>query len=433
MRENNFFSQNYFLVLMLFFFLETHGCSMSKNESEMVKGYLEQQGLIEVNSVKKADFVLINACGVKEVTENRMIKRIRELNVLKKKNAKLIVFGCLPRINPERIKKIDSSIFLAGPSLKEVSELVNVPELEFAPLVPVKKFNKFISIISISNGCLSNCTYCATINARGRLKSYSIQEIKKKFEKELKTGVREFWLTSQDTGCYGFDLGVTIVDLLKELLLVEGDFRIRVGMMNPIHLKKFVNDYLDLFNDERLFKFIHLPVQSGSNKILKAMNRGYSRQDFLKLVKKIRRAQPLVTISTDVIVGFPGESEKDFLETISVLEESKPEIVNISRYGVRPNTIAAKMPNQIHGRVKKQRSRVLTKLCEKYSLNANKKLVGSVQTILVSETGRKNNFIGRTSNYRPVAVKKDVRNHFVSVKIISAKKSFVSGVIEKVF
>jgi threonylcarbamoyladenosine tRNA methylthiotransferase CDKAL1 len=416
----------------MFFFLESYGCSMSKNESEMVRGYLEQQGLNEINSLIKADFVLINACGVKEITENRMIKRIKELFIKKKKNSKLIVFGCLSRINPERIKKISNDILLAGPNLKELSVLLKIPEKDFSPLIPVKRFNKFISIISIAEGCLNKCTYCATVNARGKLKSHSIKEIKTAFQRELLTA-KEIWLTAQDTGAYGFDIKINLTDLLKELLKVKGDYRIRIGMMNPLHLNKFIDSYLNLFKDERLFKFIHLPVQSGSNKILKSMNRGYSAKLFLDLVKKIRKKIPSITISTDVIVGFPGETENDFNETINILEKTKPEIVNISRYGLRPNTIAFKMKPQVYGWIKKKRSRILTELCGKYSFNANQKLINSVQKVLVSETGRKGNFIGRTNNYRPVVVKKDLRGNFIEVKIVSAKKSFVSSSVEKVF
>ncbi|MBN2127191.1 MAG: tRNA (N(6)-L-threonylcarbamoyladenosine(37)-C(2))-methylthiotransferase [Candidatus Diapherotrites archaeon] len=416
----------------MLFFLESYGCAMSRNESEMVRGYLEEKGFNETADLIKADFVLINACGVKEITENRMIKRINELFKNKNKNSKLIVFGCLAKINPERIKKISEEILLAGPDLIELSNLLKINGKNFFPLIPVKRFNNFISIISIAEGCLGKCSYCATVNARGKLKSHSVKEIKNAFERELKTA-KEIWLTAQDTGAYGFDLKTNLAELIKELLKVKGDYRIRVGMMNPLHLKKFIDSYIELFSDERLFKFVHLPVQSGSNKILKEMKRGYSSNLFLSLVKKLRKKIPEITVSTDVIVGFPGESEKDFNETVEVLEKSEPGIVNISRYGLRPETAAALMKNQVEGRIKKKRSRILADLCPKYSLKENKKLVGKTVKILVSEKGSRGNFVGRTSNYRPFVVKKDLRGKFVEVKITSAKNSFVSGEIKKVF
>ncbi|MFH1588289.1 MAG: tRNA (N(6)-L-threonylcarbamoyladenosine(37)-C(2))-methylthiotransferase [Candidatus Diapherotrites archaeon] len=414
------------------FFIEWHGCSMSKNETEMIKGVLEKNSFSEISNPEKADLIILNACGVKDATENRMIKRIRELNELRKKNSRFIVFGCLSSISPERIKKISDEIELCGVNLNDLCRLLEISLCSFSPIVSVKRFNEFISIISIAEGCLGKCSYCATVNARGKLKSHPINEIKKSFENALKD-TKEIWLTAQDTGAYGFDSGKNLADLLKELLKAEGNYRIRIGMMNPLHLKKFIKDYVKLFMDERLFRFVHLPVQSGSDKILKAMKRGYSRKQFIDLCRILRKEIPGVTIFTDIIAGFPGETEKDFQDSVDLLELVKPDVINISRFGARPNTEAALMPNQLPGSVKKKRSRILTDLCIKFSFNANKKLVGSKQLVLVSEKGRKHGFMGRTSNYRSFAVKNDLRGKFIESRVKKAFSSYLTGEIEKVF
>jgi MiaB-like tRNA modifying enzyme len=405
---------------------------MSKNETEMIKGLLEENGFVEVMEPKKASLLIFNACGVKEFTENRMLKRIRELNAVRKKGSRLIVFGCLSAINPGKIRKISDKIELCGVDLRKLSRMLGFKEKDFSPSVPVKRFNEFISIISIAQGCLGKCSYCATVNARGRLKSYSIPEIKKAFSEAVKKS-NEIWLTAQDTGAYGFDLGTNIVELLNELLKVKGKYRVRIGMMNPLHLRKFVSDYVKLFEDERIYRFVHLPVQSGSNKILKEMNRGYKKEDFIELCRFLRKEIPSVTISTDVIVGFPGENENDFQESVELLELIKPEVINISRFGCRPGTPAAGLSNQLHGRIKKNRSRFLTDLCRDFSLDSNKLLVGSMQVILVSEKGRKGNFIGRTINYRSFVVKDDLRGKWLQVKVKKAFSSYLTGEIEKVF
>ncbi|MEW6294785.1 MAG: tRNA (N(6)-L-threonylcarbamoyladenosine(37)-C(2))-methylthiotransferase [Candidatus Diapherotrites archaeon] len=409
------------------FYLESYGCSLNKADSQAIKALLKEEGFTEARP-EKAGIIIINACAVKEHTENRMIKRIRELMQAKERNARLIVFGCLAKINPERVKAISGKIILIEPSLKKLSDFLKIKRKEFSPLLAQCRENKIISIIPIARGCLSACAYCAVKKARGPLKSYPVKEIKKAFEREVKESM-EIWITAQDCGCYGFDLGTSLPALIKELLKTKGNYRVRVGMINPQHLKKFFPSYIKLFKDERLYRFFHIPVQSGSNRILKLMNRNYNAEEFIELVKRIRGKFPRATIATDVIAGFPSETEKEFNETLQLIKKLKPDIVNISRFGIRPDTQAEKMEGQIHGRIKKERSRILSLLCRKIALEQNKKFIGRIEECLVSEKGAKKGFIARTSSYKPVVIQDNLLGEFVKLKITEAKPTYLVGTV----
>lgn len=408
-------------------FVRGFGCSLNKSDTEQIKGFLGQNKIQLVNRPEKADCIIINTCAVKEQTETKMLKAIKELNSIAERNgAKLIVAGCLPAINPNAVKAISPAIIQIGPSLYKLASILNLPEKEFSPAIEEIKENPFISIIPIARGCIGNCSYCCVKNARGDLRSYSIDELNAKFKKAIK-GTKEIWLTAQDCGCYGFDKKTNLPALLKAVLQNKGDFRIRIGMINPAHLPSFLNQYLALFSDKRLYRFFHIPLQSGSNAVLHSMLRPYKKEDFLSIVKKIRRRFPDATIATDVIAGFPGETEQQFQETVSVLRKTKPDIVNISRFGARPNTAAALMQGRLHGRELKRRSRILTALCKKIALHQNKRFVGKKMRVLVTEKGSKGSFVGRAQNYKPVAIKENFLGKFVNVRINKAFPTYLSG------
>lgn len=409
-------------------FVEGSGCSLNQSDTEQICGFLEKNNFALVQKPEEAELILINACAVKEQTESKMLARIKQLYVVsKKKNSRLLVFGCLPKICPEKVRAISDDIVLFGPSLEKLAVFLDLPGQSFSPEFEGKKSSDLISIIPIARGCVGNCAYCSVKQARGDLKSYSIGSLSKKFKKSLKHS-KEIWLTAQDCGCYGFDIGTSLHVLLKQLLSVKGDYMVRVGMSNPGHVLKFLPEYLDAFSDKRMYKFFHVPVQSGSNSVLKAMNRPYSREDFLKLVAAIRSRFSDAVIATDVIVGFPGESEKDFEETLDLVRRTEPDVVNISRFGARPNTLAEILPGQLHGRVKKKRSRVLTELWEETALARSRSFVGTRQRILVNELGSKGNFVGRASNYKPVVVKKARLGGFLEVEIIDGFSTYLEAV-----
>ncbi len=408
------------------FFLEGYGCSLNISETEKIDEFLEKNNYKRTNEIKDADFIIINTCSVKQVTEQRMLSRIEYFLFNKKESSKIIVFGCLAaHKNKELIKKFPT-VFVCDTSLESLCSVLNIKKSSFSPKILGKKSNPLISIIPVSIGCLGDCTYCATKIARKNFCSHSIQEINFAFKSAISSGSKEIWLTSQDLGCYGFDIKTNLAELLKVLLKNKGEYRIRLGMMNPNFLKKISPELIPLFSDERLYKFLHVPVQAGSDRILKLMNRGYRSKEFIDLVKLFRKKVKGITFSTDIIVGFPTESKNDFEKTLSLLKKTTPEVVNISRFAKRSGTKAAIFSGQLSEEVKKDYSRKLTKFCDEYMLVNNKKMIGSKVSVLVSEKKSDILFVARTNNYRPVNVDFGYSS-FVNVEIIEAYSHFFKG------
>lgn len=414
-------------------FVEGYGCSHNLSDTEKLKALLLENGFELANNEEKANLLIINACAVKKATENRMLNRIRKLFSLYNDSEKqLIVFGCFASISPDAVQKISEKIVLIK-NLKELSEFfsLHTPCSDFSPNMPEIRSNEFISIMPIATGCLGACTFCCVSKARGKLKSFLVQELNEKFRQLIKE-TKEIRLCAEDTGCYGCDINSSLPELLKTLLKNKGNYRIRIGMMNPHWLKKYLPEMIEIFKQENVFKFLHLPLQSGSDNVLKKMNRFYSTEDFMKLINELRKEIPEITISTDIIVGFPGETENDFKKTLSVIKKLKPDIVNISRYNNRPGAVSNTFSEQLHGREKKKRSRILNDLCKKISLEKNKKLIGIMQEVLFNEIGKNNSLMGRTNYYKPVVVKnadKKILGEFRQVKIIGVKPTYVEGIL----
>ena len=408
------------------FYLEGYGCSLNISETEKIDDFLEKNNYKRTNKIKDADFIIINTCSVKQVTEQRMLSRIEYFLSNKKESSKIIVFGCLAAHKNKELTKKFPTVFVCNTSLESLCAVLGIKKLLFSPKILGKKSNPLVSIIPVSIGCLGNCTYCATKLARPNFKSYSVNEIDFAFKNALESGSKEIWLTSQDLGCYGFDIKTNLVDLLKVLLKNEGNYKIRLGMMNPNFLKKISADLIPLFSDERLYKFLHVPVQAGSDRILKLMNRGYKSKEFIDLVKSFRKKVKGITFSTDIIVGFPTETKKDFEKTLYLLKKTTPEVVNISRFAKRSGTKATSFSGQLSEETKKDYSRKLTKFCDEYMLINNKKTIGSKVNVLVSEKKSDILFVARTNNYRPVNVDFGYSN-FVDVEIIEAFPHFFKG------
>lgn len=402
------------------FYIEWHGCSLNKADTEKLRYAISSKGHELVERPEKADFYIINTCAVKSPTEEKMISRLRELKeIAKKSSAKIIVAGCLVEINKERIKKIVPEALLFGVDAEGLSKYLGI-ELSYEPTAKAQPYNECITIIPVSRGCLNKCAYCCVNIARGTLRSYSISEINEAFKAGIKKSC-EVWLTATDLACYGFDIGTDISKLLQKLLENEGNYRIRLGMLNPQHMKKYFGSLLEVMEDERVYKFFHIPVQSGSDDVLKSMRRGYKAEDFEKMVEGIRSKFPDATIATDIIVGFPGESPDDFQKTIALVRNTRPDIVNVSRFGKRPGTEINE--SQLRSEVVKERSRVLSKIVKEIALEKNKAFVGRKMSVLFSEKGAKGGFLGRAFNYKPILVHKAKLCQFSDVVI---KKSFAT-------
>jgi len=391
-------------------FAEVYGCSANISDFEIALGLLTKRDYRIVKNTDNSDLNIIFTCVVKTPTANRMIHRIRELTKLKKP---LVVAGCMPKTEKRTIEKINPDASLVGPnSLEKISDAVKsalsnekvvfTKDLKKPKLcMPRVRENRVIEICEIASGCLSNCSYCETKFARGKLFSYPKDLIVKEIKSSLNQGCKEIWLTSQDCGCYGKDRNSSLPELLQTVCKIKGKFFIRIGMMNPTYVKHMLDDLIDLYDSEKIFKFLHLPVQSGANRILKGMKRGYSTRDFKSIVKKFKKEFSFLTLSTDVIVGFPEERNEDFQETIKLIREVKPDIVNISKFGSRPGTEAAKMEQLSREKINK-RTKKLVELVEKIKLNNNQKWLNWKGEVLIDEIGKKGGLIGRNFAYKPV-------------------------------
>ena len=407
---------------MTTFYIETYGCSHNFSDSEHMAGILHESNIQPVSSIEQADVIIINTCTVKGPTENAFFTRLETISNEYPQKA-IVIAGCIPQSDPLKVKKYAT----IGPRQHHhITEIVtealnhNVAHLletgEMPPLnLPKIRKNPIIEIIPINLGCMSRCTFCKTKQARGDLESYSIEDIKKVAQNAIESNIQEIWLTSQDTMCYGFDKKTSLTTLLQTLTNLNGNFKIRVGMGNPIHLKKIKEQLIPLFNHPKIYQFIHLPIQAGSNKVLKDMHRGNSAEEWLNLVQYIRATVPQITIATDIIVGFPTETEQDFKQTLKLIEQAKPDIINIARFWPRPKTPAAKLP-PLPVEIVKERTKRLTELFYKIAKKQNEQWIGWTGEILITEEGKlPNQWIGRNYSYKPIIVE---GNHQLGNKVI---------------
>jgi MiaB-like tRNA modifying enzyme len=426
-------------------FVKSFGCSTNIADGEVLAGCLVEAGNKLVNSASAADMIIYNACAVKGPTENRIIEILKHVP----KNKKVIVAGCLPLINLERICKEVRFNGVIGPAagesivevVKRVSNGERVIALEGAVNakpslnLPRLRLNPVISIIPISYGCLGSCAYCCVVFARGRLRSYGISEIVERIKEDIAMGVQEFWITSQDVASYGRDRRTNLAELLNAISNVEGDFKIRVGMMTPNIAMDILDDLIQAFKNEKIFKFVHLPIQSGDDHILKRMRRFYPVEDFKGIVTAFKASFPQITLSTDVICGFPGENKEAFEKTLQLIEEVKPDIVNVSKFFARPRTAAAEMYEDFVSISEiKRRSRIAATLARKVAFEENQRWVGWTGEILVDEVGKiSGSWVGRNFAYKPVAIKgnNDLFCKNLRVKVIRAFSTYLEGEVIK--
>jgi threonylcarbamoyladenosine tRNA methylthiotransferase CDKAL1 len=393
--------------------VEAYGCSSSMADYEMICGLLKEAGFEIAAKQSEGAVNLIVTCSVKDRTEHRMMSRIKKMTSSGKP---LIVAGCLPKADTARVESLNSSASLLGPNtIDKAPEVVRsalaggkLVALEDSSLdkvnIPRVRLNSSVSIVEIASGCLSQCSFCQTKNAKGWLRSYRIGDIVRQIKADLGSGCKEVWLSSTDNGCYGRDNDTNLVELLNACCSIEGSFKIRLGMMNPMYLPGMLDTMVNVFREnDKLFKFLHLPVQSGSNRILKKMKRGHTANTFLEAIQAFRRRIPEMTISTDIIVGFPSETEDDFKETLDLVARSKPDIVNISRYSSRSGTEAHGWKcNRVKSQVSKERSERLYALTTTIAKKRNSLWKYWEGNIVIDEIGELPQ--GRNYAYKPVVI-----------------------------
>jgi MiaB-like tRNA modifying enzyme len=349
------------------------------------------------------------------------------------------VAGCLPKAEKGTIEKFYPRASLLGPnSLQKTLEVIDstingTRKIELGNFgqklgLPKLRLNPTIGIIQISSGCMSECTFCQTKLSKGDLVSYRVGDIVRQIKQEINDGCKEIWLTSTDNGCYGLDIGSNLPELIETVSAIEGNFMVRVGMMNPMYMPRIREGLLQAYQNDKVFKFLHVPVQSGSDQVLHDMKRGHTAQTFKDVVNKFRNKFPVFTISTDIIVGYPTEKEEDFQETLDLLYETKPDIVNLSRYSQRPGTESATL-KQLKPSEVKRRSKIVFELIKKISFENNKKWIGWKGDVLFDEKSDKG-IKGRNFAYKPILVHDHVKiGNTYKIKIVDVTNNYLLGTI----
>ena len=406
--------------------LKTFGCTANHADSRRILGVVGGLGHT-ICSEAEADAVIVNTCTVTGRTEQKVLGEIHRLIGI---GMDVIVAGCIPAAQPEELADLDLCGTVTPRSFDRIGHLLpdhagrGRERCSTDPVVPV---GAVVAPVEIATGCVGNCSYCIVKKARGELVSRPTAEIFEEVCELVKRGVWEIQLTSQDTACYGWDIGSSLPGLLSELSGIAGDFRIRVGMMNPATARKILDELIEAYRCDKVYKFLHLPIQSGSDQVLTDMKRGHSAEEYRMISDKFTDNFPLGVVSTDFIVGYPTETDTDFLRTLELFRELQPFKVNITRYSKRPHTEASSL-RDLPEWVKKERSRRLTEEHRRIAREILHRYIGGVCEVAVTTTGRDHTSIARDDNYRYIVIKEKLAlgsRH--KVKIRDAKSTYLIG------
>lgn len=405
--------------------MNTWGCTFNQADSDALARALQKAGH-SLSGEAAADAVVYNTCSVKHATEQKI------LHAVKQQKKPLVVTGCLAQATPELVLKADPRASLLGiPAQRKLAAAVEATAKGRRVKWLAGKRSRLTASVSgvtarvrITEGCLGACSYCITRVARPGLQSFPLTDVRRVVEESVAAGAKEIQLCAQDTGCYGFDSGSSLPELLDAVCSVPGTFFVRVGMTNPQHVSPAL---LKAFEHPKIYKFLHVPVQSGSDSVLKAMQRPYTVKKFKGIAKTFKKKFPFGSLATDVIVGYPTESKKDFRKTLDLLNAVNPDVVNVSRFSPRPRTPAARL-KKLPTQELKRRSRQASALAKKISLENNERFVGKAFQALVVEKGKAGKgVVARTLGYKPVVLKKARLGEFCGVRVTSAAASHLFG------
>mmetsp|Transcript_15541 Transcript_15541/g.17261 ORF Transcript_15541/g.17261 Transcript_15541/m.17261 type:complete len:562 (+) Transcript_15541:46-1731(+) len=394
--------------------VRTFGCSHNVSDSEFMMGQLSEYGYRFTSTEDEADLYFVNSCTVKNPSQEGMISLIKRAKDMKKP---VVISGCVPQGDRNLkgldgcsivgITQIDRVVEVVEESLKgNVVRLLAKKELPTLDLPKVRK-NALIEIIPISTGCLGSCTYCKTKHARGKLGSYDPQAIIDRAIQACEEDVKQIWITSEDTGAYGRDIGTNLPALLRGIIKeLPDDVMLRIGMTNPPFILEHKKAIAEILRHPQVFEFLHIPVQSGNDPVLERMNREYTIEEFNELCDYMNKHVPGITLATDIICGFPTETEKEFEDSMELVRKYQFRVINISQFYSRPGTVAAKMP-KVNSKDVKKRSQRITQLFESY--RTTNFLADTRQRIWVSEMDDKNAdmMVGHTKNYTKILIPRD--------------------------
>ncbi|KAH8584475.1 2-methylthioadenine synthetase [Cryptosporidium sp. chipmunk genotype I] len=436
--------------------VKNFGCNHNRSDSESMMGLLSEYGYTLVEELDECNLIVINSCTVKGPSQDSCQNLIE---MAKSKRKFVVVTGCVPQadINLKFLKDVSiigvrnihrivevveltlqGNIVLLIPDKVEgkSGQLIDSLDISLPPLsLPKIRRNPFVEIITISVGCLGNCTYCKTKQSRGDLGSYPIETIIQRINQSLCEGVKQFWLTSEDIGAYGKDIGTSLSELLREILkILPKDIMIRIGMTNPPYILNQIDEIIEIMKHPNVFEFLHIPVQSGSNRILDLMKRDYVIEEFSLLVDSILKEIPLATIATDIICGFPGENDQDHCRSVELINKYKFPVINISKFYPRPGTPAAKMKPVSNG-ISKSRSSEITDIFQSFNHNEYifEKLPNDkvVKVWFIEHSEKSNHTVGHTKNYNKVLVNMDsnLLGKCAMVKLIKPHKWHIEGIV----
>lgn len=431
----------------------TYGCQMNLHESEKISGILSGMGMSAVNEPENADVVVFNTCCIRDTAERRALGNIGKMKELKKKNKNLliVVTGCMTQQNgfaenmkeryqyvdvilgTHNISDLENQIRIRLEKKKRVAAVLDTDGYIDDETTPVTRTSFPNAWVNINYGCNNFCTYCIVPYVRGRERSRDMKSIISECEKLINDGYKEITLLGQNVNSYGNDVpdeNVNFANLLREVAKIDGKFRIRFMTSHP---KDLTEDVVKAIRDnDKICNNIHLPIQAGSNSVLKNMNRRYTREHYLGLIEMIRRYLPDCGITTDIMVGFPYETEEDFLDTMDIVEKVRFSTAFTFIYSVRKGTKAAEMP-QIPYEIKQNRIKRLIARQNEITEEISKDYVGNVYEILVEGMQEKKNgyVVGRTESGRLVSAKGDesMIGEFKNVKITTVKNAQLLGEI----
>lgn len=430
----------------------TYGCQMNKHDSQKITSLLAHYNYTSTSDAEKADLIILNTCCIREKAEHKVYSELGRLKKFKDLNPRLIIGigGCVAQQEGERLLKHASHLdlvfgthqihripqFIArteqGERFAQTSFSGNGEYLNLNSH-PVEK-GSVKSFATIMQGCNNFCSFCVVPHVRGREVSRPSNQILQEIESLFRQGVKEITLLGQNVNSYGKDLSVELSfpELISEINDIKGIERIRFVTSHP---KDFSDELIASFAGlEKLCEHIHLPVQSGSNSVLKSMNRKYTREDYLEKIEKLREAKSAISITSDIIVGFPGESEKDFQDTLALLEKVEFDNLFSFKYSIRSNTKAAFLPNQVSEEIKDERLKMLHNIQAQYTLNKNKMLEGNVEKVLVEGVSKNHleRMTGRTRSNRVVNFEgnSDLRGRLVPIRI---KKGFQNSLYGEIY
>jgi len=429
----------------------TMGCQLNENDSEKIAGMLDEMGYIEIDNYKEADLVIFNTCCVRENAEERLFGKIGEIKKIKEsKNVILAIGGCMmqeknmvnkikksyPFVNlifgTHTMQNLPENIYKAIVKNEKIKDVIDIDGEIFEGL-PIKRNNEYKASVTIMYGCNNFCTYCIVPYVRGRERSREPEKILEEIKGLAKEGYKEITLLGQNVNSYkGNEKIKNFADLLNEVCKIDGIER--VNFISP-HPKDFTDDVIEaIANNEKISRIIHLPLQSGNTKVLKEMNRKYTKEQYLSLVDKMKERIPNLVLSTDIIVGFPGETEEEFEDTLDVVKKVNFEQVFMFIYSIREGTVAAEREDQIPEEIKHKRFDKLKELYESRVDENNEKYLNTVQKLLIEGKSKNNENMleGRTTTNKVVIFNSNEKNKIgdiVSVKITEAHRWYLKGEI----